>query len=284
MFRFDFSHFQKLTEEEIREVEKEVNSLIRKNIALQEFRSLPIAEAEKMGAMMLFGEKYGEDVRVIRFGDSVELCGGIHARATGQLGFFKILRESSIAAGIRRIEAVTGIEAERYIYNQLDTLSEISTQLEKHSNILDAVKKLVSEHSELNKEIAAFRKDAMNAAVKKLHDQAEKIGKVNFIAEILPMADADMMRDAAFRLKNEINDLVLVLGGTANEKALLVIMISDNLVAELNINASQMIREVAKEIQGGGGGQPFFATAGGKNPGGLDAAIAKAKEIVRSVS
>jgi len=284
MFRFDSSHFQKLTEEEIREVEKEVNSLIRKNIALQEFRSLPIAEAEKMGAMMLFGEKYGEDVRVIRFGDSVELCGGIHARATGQLGFFKILRESSIAAGIRRIEAVTGIEAERYIYNQLDTLSEISTQLEKHSNILDAVKKLVSEHSELNKEIAAFRKDAMNAAVKKLHDQAEKIGKVNFIAEILPMADADMMRDAAFRLKNEINDLVLVLGGTANEKALLVIMISDNLVAELNINASQMIREVAKEIQGGGGGQPFFATAGGKNPGGLDAAIAKAKEIVRSVS
>jgi alanyl-tRNA synthetase len=284
MFRFDFSHFQKVTDEEIREVEKIVNKLIRENISLDERRTLPMEEAQKMGAISLFGEKYGDVVRVIRFGESVELCGGIHAAATGQLGFFKILKESSIAAGIRRIEAVTGAEAEKYIYNQIDKINRISGHLEKHSDVVDAIRKIVAEHSELNKEVAQFRKDAITASLSALKNNIEKIGDVNFIAETLPAADAEMLRDAAFRIKNEVENLFLVLGTQQNGKALLVVMISDNLVKEKDLNASEIIRKISVEIQGGGGGQPFFATAGGKNPGGIPAAMEKAREIIKDLS
>ncbi len=281
MFRFDFSHFQKVSDEEIRQVEQIVNQLIRQNIPLDERRSIPIKEALEMGAMSLFGEKYGDMVRVIRFEDSIELCGGIHARATGQLGFFKIIKESSIAAGIRRIEAITGVEAEKYIYGLLDNLEMISSQLENHSNIVDAVRKIVSEHSELSKQVNNFKKDAFNVAIDGLKNRSEKIGDINFISEILPLADAEMLRDAAFRLKNEVENLVLVLGSSLNQKALLVIMISENIVTEKGLNASNMIREISKEIVGGGGGQPFFATAGGKKPEGLKAAISQAKELIK---
>ncbi|MEX0986297.1 MAG: alanine--tRNA ligase [Bacteroidales bacterium] len=283
MFRFDFAHFSKVTDEEIREVEKIVNGLIRQNIPLDERREVPISEAQKMGAMSLFGEKYGDVVRVIRFGDSVELCGGIHAKATGQLGFFKITKESSIAAGIRRIEAVTGVEAEKYIFNLVDKMSEISAHLEKHSDVVDAIRKVVAEHSELNKEIARFRHDAISASLRALKNRIEKIGEVNFITEVLPLADADMLRDAAFRIKNEVDNLFLVLGSTVDQKALLVIMISDNLVKEKGLDASRIIREISKEIRGGGGGQPFFATAGGKNPEGIRAAFDRARELVKEV-
>ncbi len=283
MFRFDFSHFQKVTDEEIRKVEKMVNSMIRQNIPLEERRTVPMEEAKTMGAMSLFGEKYGETVRVIRFGDSVELCGGIHARATGQLGFFKITRESGIAAGIRRIEAITGVEAEKYVYNQVDKLTEISTQLEKHSNVVDAIRKLVAEHSELSKEVGKFKQDAVNASLKALKNKAEKIGEINFISETLPIADADMLRDAAFRIRNEVDNLFLVLGSSVDQKALLVIMISDNLVSEKDLNAGMIIHEIAREIKGGGGGQPFFATAGGKDPGGISAAMDKARKMVREL-
>jgi len=283
MFRFDFAHFQKMSDEEIREVEKIVNGLIRQNIPLDEKRAVPLTEARKMNAMSLFGEKYGDMVRVIRFGDSVELCGGIHAKATGQLGFFKITKESSIAAGIRRIEALTGVEAENYVYSQIDKLAQISGQLEKHSNIVDAIRKIVSEHSELSKEVALFKKDAIKASIKTLKNKVEKIGDINFISEILPLGEADMLRDAAFALKNEVENLFLVLGSTANQKALLVIMISENLVKEKGLNASLIIREVSKEIQGGGGGQAFFATAGGKKPDGLANAIKKAREILAAL-
>lgn len=283
MFRFDFSHFQKVTEEEIRQVEKMVNRMIRENIPLEERRAVPLNEAQNMGAMSLFGEKYGDMVRVIRFGDSVELCGGIHARSTGQLGFFKIMKESSIAAGIRRIEAVTGVEAEKYIYNQIDKLTQISEHLEKHSNIVDAIRKIVSEHSELSKAVQMFKRDAVASATGTMVKKAEKLGDINFISDILPVADAEMLRDAAFRLKNEVDNLFLVLGSHPNNKALLVVMISDNLVSEKGLNASGIIREISREIQGGGGGQPFFATAGGKLPEGIPAAIKKAREIVKGI-
>ena len=284
MFRFDFSHFQKVTDEEIREVEKIVNKLIRENISLDERRTVPMEEAQKMGAISLFGEKYGDMVRVIRFGDSVELCGGIHAAATGQLGFFKILKESSIAAGIRRIEAVTGAEAEKYIYNQIDKINQIAVHLEKHSDVVDAIRKIVAEHSELNKEVAQFRKDAITASLSALKNKIEKIGDVNFIAETLPVADAEMLRDAAFRIKNEVENLFLVLGTNQNKKALLVVMISDSLVKEKALNASDIIRKISVEIQGGGGGQPFFATAGGKKPDGIPSAMEKAREIIKDLT
>lgn len=280
LLRFDFSHFQKVSEAEIREVEKIVNSMIRENIPLDENRKVPMEEAREMGAMSLFGEKYGDRVRVIRFGDSVELCGGIHAAATGQIGFFKITKESSIAAGIRRIEAVTGVEAEKYIFSQFDTLTEISEELENRAGLADAVKKLNTEHAELGKELAKFKQEALGASLKDIGKQSEQIGNINFISGTLPSADADMLRDAAFRLRNEVENLFLVLGSSSDGKALLVVMISDNLVKEQNLNASLIIREIAKEIRGGGGGQPFFATAGGKNPDGIGAAIDKARKML----
>jgi alanyl-tRNA synthetase len=283
MFRFDFAHFQKMSDEEIRAVEKIVNRLIRENIPVDEQRQVPMDEARRMGAISLFGEKYGEQVRVIRFGDSIELCGGIHARATGQLGFFKILKESSIAAGIRRIEAVTGVEAENYIYGQLDKINLIASQIEKHSDLVDAIRRLVTEHSELSKEVVKFKRDAVGASMNALKNKIQKIGNINFIAEILPLADAEMLRDAAFKIKNEVENLFLVLGTTEDKKALLVVMISDNLVKEKGLSAAEMIRTIASEIRGGGGGQPFFATAGGKDPAGIPAAFEKAKELIKNL-
>ncbi len=283
MFRFDFAHFQKLTDEEIREVEKTVNRLIRENIPVDENRQMPINDARRMGAISLFGEKYGEQVRVIKFGDSIELCGGIHAAATGQLGFFKILKESSIAAGIRRIEAVTGVEAEKYIYSQLDKINLIAGQLEKHTDLVDAVRKLVSEHNELSREVARFKQNSVGATLNTLKKNVQKIGSINFIADILNDADADMLRDAAFKLKNESENLFLVLASKQDNKALMVVMISENLIKEKGLNAAEIIKTIAREIRGGGGGQPFFATAGGKDPAGIPEALKKAEELIRNL-
>lgn len=280
--RFDFAHYQKVSDEEIREIEKIVNKMIRQNIAIDEHRQIPMTEAEKMGAIALFGEKYGDMVRVIRFNESVELCGGIHAKSTGQLGFFKITKESAIAAGIRRIEAISGEEAEQYVYRMTDTISEVSANLEKHPNVVEAVRKMISENAELGKEISKIKKDVLETAVKSFRNTIEKVGNINFIGQIVPMADANDLRDVAFRMKNEIEDLFLVLGSTAGNKALLVVMISDKLVEEQNLNASNIIREIAKHIEGGGGGQAFFATAGGKNPKGLNAAIQHSREIIKA--
>ncbi len=281
--RFDFAHFQKVSNEEIREVEKIVNKTIRDNVTKKEQRQIPMAEAKKLGALALFGEKYGDMVRVISFGDSVELCGGTHAFSTGQLGFFKITKESAVAAGIRRIEAIAGEEAEKQVYRMTDTIHELSGSLEKHSNLVDAVKKIISENTELSKEMNQFKKEAIKSSIGAFKERIEKFGDVNFISEILPLGDAGILRDAAFHLKNEIENLFLVLGCIDKEKPLLVVMISDNLVKAKGLNASNIIREIAKEIQGGGGGQPFFATAGGKNPTGLLAALKKAREIAASL-
>jgi len=267
----------------LRSFEELVNEMIRSNIALEERRSIPIDEATKMGAISLFGEKYGDMVRVIKFGDSVELCGGIHAKASGQIGFFKIMKESSVAAGIRRIEAVTGSEAQKYIFGQLDMLAQISNTLEKHSNVVDAVKKIAMEHADLSKEITKVRKEALSESIKAAAKRIVEFGDINFIGEVIPMADAQLLKDAAFQMRSKIDNLFLVLGTVDNNKPLLVVMLSDNLVQEKGLNASNIIRDIAKEIQGGGGGQPFFATAGGKNKDGVQNAINKARKIAEDL-
>ena len=279
--RFDFSHFQKVNEEQIRKIEKIVNRKIRENLNLQEKRNVPIAEALEMGAMALFGEKYGENVRVIRFGDSVELCGGTHVHTTGQIGFFKITRESAIAAGIRRIEAVSGEKAEEYIFRQNDILSDLEHILTPGKNIIESVEKLMIENNELGLKLEALGKEKLGSLKEDLRKKTEQFGDIVFIGAIVDTENAGDLRDLAFQLKGEIDTLVLVLGANINGKANLSIMIADKLVDEKKLNAVQLIKECTEDIKGGGGGQPFFASAGGKNPAGLQAAIDKIREVVK---
>ncbi len=278
--RFDFSHFQKLTDDEIRKIEKSVNREIRKNHVLTEKRNLPMEEAREMGAMALFGEKYGERVRVIRFGDSVELCGGTHVHATGQIGFFKITGEGSVAAGIRRIEAITGSKAEQFIYDQTDLLESLRSMLPAGTNPVEAVGKMMDENQELKLRISEFEKEKLSKIREDLRNRTEKIGEVHFIGAVLDVENAGALKDLAYQLRGEMDNLFMIVGAVINGKANLTMMISDNLVNEQNLNASKIIRECASEIKGGGGGQPFFATAGGKNPEGLQRAIDKARQLV----
>jgi alanyl-tRNA synthetase len=280
--RFDYSHFQKPTKEELEKVEKIVNYLVRKNHTREEKREVPMKEAQAMGATALFGEKYGDLVRVIKFGETVELCGGTHVEATGQIGLFKITAETAISAGIRRIEAVTADKAEEYVRNKLKTLDEISNMLNNPGNISKSVEKLVDDNSKLNKQIEQLQKEQVKNVKSELLNKAEKIGDIYFIYDVIDIDSAGAMKDMAFQLKNEVDNLILLLGADIKGKANLSLMISEKLVKEKNLNASEIIREAAKEIQGGGGGQPFFATAGGKNPGNLKLAIDKGKEIIKN--
>ncbi len=277
--RFDFAHFQKVTGEEIREIEKMVNHKIREDLSLREERDVPLEKAREMGAIALFGEKYGDKVRVIGFGDSVELCGGTHVRATGQIGFFKILKESGIAAGIRRIEAVTGEKAEEFIFRQYDTLSALEQILPAGKNVIENVEKLLVEHTELGQRLDKLEREKLSSLKKELKQKAELIGDVVFIGAVVEVENAGALKDLAFQLKGEIENLFLILGTGLNDKANLAMMISDTLVIEKQLDAAKLIRECAVEIRGGGGGQPFFATAGGKDPGGLQRAIGKARTI-----
>ncbi|KAB2869647.1 MAG: alanine--tRNA ligase [Bacteroidales bacterium] len=279
--RFDFSHFQKMTEEEIRQVEKLVNRAIRQNIALDEHRDVPMEHAQQMGAMALFGEKYGDSVRVIRFGESVELCGGTHVHATGQIGMFKLTSESAIAAGVRRIEAITGVKAEEFVYSQVETIKEIKTILGNPASVTQAATKLVEENEALRKEIEMFQAEKLKEIKSTLKQKVQQHDGINIISECVTVSNADAIKDLAFQLKNEVADLYLVLGAEIAGKAVLTIMISDKLVEARQLNASNIVREAAKEIQGGGGGQAFYATAGGKNPAGLESAIAKAVQIIK---
>ena len=279
--RFDFSHFQKMTEEEIRQVEKLVNRAIRQNIALDEHRDVPMEHAQQMGAMALFGEKYGDSVRVIRFGESVELCGGTHVHATGQIGMFKLTSESAIAAGVRRIEAITGVKAEEFVYSQVETIKEIKTILGNPASVTQAATKLVEENEALRKEIEMFQAEKLKEIKSTLKQKVQQHDGINIISECVTVSNADAIKDLAFQLKNEVADLYLVLGAEIAGKAVLTIMISDKLVETRQLNASNIVREAAKEIQGGGGGQAFYATAGGKNPAGLESAIAKAVQIIK---
>jgi len=280
-FRFDFVHFSKLTDEEIRKVERIVNRQIRKNISLTEYRDIPIDEAKAMGAMALFGEKYGEHVRVIVFDKdfSVELCGGTHVAHTGQIGLFKIVSESAIAAGIRRIEAITASNAEEYVYKQQDTLQVIKEVFKNTADVVKSVKDLQEQVFDLEKKIALMNREKASGLKNTLYDKRQVINGISFIAECIE-GDAAFIKDLAFTLKNEYNDVFLIIGTVTQGKAGLTIAISDDLVCNNGLDASKIIRDVAKEINGGGGGQPFYATAGGSNTDGIDNAFNKAKEII----
>lgn len=274
--RFDFSHFQKVTDEELAQVETIVNKKIRENATLDEKRAVPIDEAKEMGAMMLFGEKYGDQVRVIKFGESVELCGGTHVEATGNIGMLKIVSESAVAAGIRRIEAITAGRAEKYINDQLDLLNQIRETIKGSKDVLASVSGLIQQNSELSKQIEGFQRESLKVVKSNLKSKVLMERGVNIIAGKIEIDNAGLIKDLAFQLKAEIDNLFLVLGAEVDGKPLLTVMISDNVVAEKGLHAGNIIREAAKAMKGGGGGQPFYATAGGKDVAGLQAAIDKA--------
>jgi alanyl-tRNA synthetase len=277
--RFDFSHFSKVTDEEILKVEQLVNEQIRTNHQLEEFRTIPLLKAREAGAMMLFGEKYGEIVRMIQFGESKELCGGIHVSSTSQIGNFKIISEGSVAAGIRRIEAITADAADAYIKDQIDVLNQIKEMLKNPKDISKAISDLMQQNSDLQKEIDASKKEKAKGLKDELLKNIIVLNDVNFIGSKVAL-DAASVKDIAYQIKGQLDNFFLIIGSYEDDKALLTIMISDNLVSEKNLHAGNIIRELAKEIGGGGGGQPFFATAGGKNPDGIQNALDKAKSIV----
>ena len=278
--RFDFSHFKKVTEEELALIQHRVNQLIRENFTREELREVPIEEAEGMGAIALFGEKYGDLVRVIKFGDSVELCGGTHLEATGQIGLFVILSEGSISAGVRRIEAITGEKAEEYVDQNLKMVKEVSSILNNPADIRTAVNELLSKYSTATKQIEAFEKEIAANMKKAMLSDIESINGINFIALKLDVNNSALLKDIAFQLKGEVDNLFLVLAAEIDGKANIHVMISDNLVKERGLNAGAVVRELAKTVGGSGGGQPFYATAGGREPAGIPALLKLAKEMV----
>ncbi|MCG9910076.1 MAG: alanine--tRNA ligase [Flavobacteriales bacterium] len=279
--RFDFSHHSKLSAEEILEIEQLVNRKIRENIQKGERRNVPIEEAKKLGAMALFGEKYGDEVRVISFGldYSVELCGGIHVNYTGQIGYFKIISEASVAAGIRRIEAVTAVGAENHVLSELNLLQELKSVLKSTGNPIKQAENLQKEISELRKTVESYKAKEASAAVKDLLTKTHEVNGVRLLTAKVNL-DADAMKNVCFEWKRDQQNLVAVLGNSVEGKALLSVFVSDDLITSKGLNAVNITREIAKEIQGGGGGQPFFATAGGKNPDGLEAAFAKVSDLL----
>ena len=279
--RFDFSHFQKVTAEEIRQVEKLVNRRIRENIPLQDHRDVPIDEAKKLGALALFGEKYGDKVRVVQFGNSIELCGGCHAKYTGQIGLFRIVSESSVAAGIRRIEAITGSAAEESMYYMQDVLTQISEMMQS-KNIQEAIKKTIEENAHLQKQVEEATQERLakmrEEIVKKSVTTPEGIHIVKqvFVQDI----PAQFVKDLAFQIANILPENTLcAFGSKFDDKPLITVMISKDLVENRKLHAGNLVREAAKLIQGGGGGAPHFATAGGKDTTGIDAAVEKVLEL-----
>jgi alanyl-tRNA synthetase len=277
--RFDFSHFSKVSDEEIEKIEGLVLAEIAKNIPLDERRSVAIEEAKSLGAMALFGEKYGEHVRVIKFGESVELCGGIHVSDTAKIGLFKIVSESAVAAGIRRIEAITGKAAESYFKEKAETLSHVQSILKNPKDIVKSVEDLVAKNHQLQKEIESLIREKASQLKSVLKTKIELIGEVSFLGEIVDL-DAHSVKDMLFQLKQEHTNFVAIIGNKESEKCGLNIYIAENLVETKQWNASQWIREVSSHIQGGGGGQAFFATAGGKRSEGLQTAIDQIKSKI----
>ena len=270
--RFDFSHFSKVTDEELAKVEALVIQAIRQNNALDEQRAVPMETAKEMGAMALFGEKYGDAVRVIKFGDSVELCGGTHVSSTGKIGMFKIITETAVAAGIRRIEAITSSAAEHYFVEKAERFDQVALALKNPKDVVKAVEDLQSKNAHLQREIEVLQKERAMNVKGELKGKIQQIGDVHFLGEILSL-DGGSIKDILFQLKGETENFLGVLGGNEGETCTLSIIASDSIIAAKGFNAGTMIREAAKHIQGGGGGQPFFATAGGKNPSGLQAAL-----------
>jgi len=278
--RFDFSHFQKVTDEELRQVERMVNDMIRQDIHIDEHRDVPFEEAKKLGAIALFGEKYGDKVRVVRFGPSCEFCGGIHASSTGRIGFFKIIAESSVAAGIRRIEAKTGQECEELLYQLEDTLKAVKSFFNNAKDLQGVIQKYIEEHDTMKKEIESFQAQAVERLKENLVDKAQMVNGVTVVKAALLPINPQSAKDLVFKVREAIPEhLVCVIGSRYQDKPLLSVMLSDDMVKEHGLNAGQIIREAAKLIQGGGGGQPHYAQAGGKNIDGLSAAVDKVIEL-----
>ena len=279
--RFDFAHYAKVKPEEMREVEILVNRAIIANTSLWEHRSMPVAEATSLGAMALFGEKYGQEVRVVRFGDSIELCGGTHVKATGEIGFFKILSEGSVASGVRRIEAISGSSAAEYVFDQLDELQEAKGLLKSTDMLPKALKQMLDDQAELTRELEGFKLENAKIVKRRLIESVEQVNGLNFIAARVDL-DAAHLRDVAFQIRQEVKDLVLVLGVAQNEKATIAVALGDDVIKNRNLNSGEMVKKLAPLIGGGGGGQAFYATAGGKNPAGLDAVLAQSRALILS--
>ena len=286
LLRFDFSHFTKVTDSQLREIEQMVNERIRQQIPLIERRNVPIAEAKGLGAMALFGEKYGEFVRVITFDRefSVELCGGLHVPNTASIGYLKITAESAVGAGVRRIEAVTGAGAEAYVDQQLDLLAQVRETLGNPQHLITSIEKSSEEIASLRKQIEQFEQQSINQQKEQLAGQVKALNGVNFLSAQVQAGSADALKTLAFNLRQAVPNLVAVLGAEIDGKPYLAVMLDDEIAKAGKLNATTLVRELAKEIQGGGGGQPFFATAGGKNVAGLGAAIAKAEAVVSQAS
>ncbi len=277
--RFDFSHFQKVTDDELRQVERLVNDMIRQNIPLDEHRDTPMEEAKELGAIALFGEKYGDRVRVVRFGPSCEFCGGIHAQSTGRIGMFKIVSESSVAAGIRRIEALTGKTCEEAYYALEDSMRQIKALFNNAKDLQGVIAKYIEEHDAMKKDIEAFRAQAVERMAKTLVEKASVVNGVNVIKAVIPF-EPSAAKDLVFKIREALpENLLCVIGSTANEKPMLSVMLSDDMVSSHDLNAGKMVREAARLIQGGGGGQPHYAQAGGKNLDGISAAVDKVIEL-----
>ena len=283
ILRFDFSHFAAMTDAELAKVESIVNEKVRENIPLNEQRNVPIAQAKSVGAMALFGEKYGEFVRVITFDPkfSVELCGGTHIKATGNIGLFKIISESSVAAGVRRIEAVTAEGAQEYVNGALALLGEVKTLLKNPKDTAASVQSLIEEKHVLEKKLEVFQQERSNQIKDELVRKAVKSNGHTLILEKVSVPSADALKNIAYGLRNQFDDLLMVLAADIDSKPQVAVMIGEKLEATKKFHAGNMVKELAKEIDGGGGGQPFFATAGGKNLNGLDAVLEKARALIK---
>ncbi|QIH35299.1 alanine--tRNA ligase [Sphingobacterium sp. DR205] len=282
ILRFDISHFAKMSEEEIKQVEDIVNAKIRENIPLKEERNIPYQQALDSGVTALFGEKYGDFVRVITFEDqfSKELCGGTHVKATGQIGFFKIVSESAVAAGVRRIEAITGTRSAAVIREHFELVHHLKELMNNPKDFVSALGKIIDENGALKKEIEKSITEKSLALKSDLEAKIEQVGDVNFLSTLVDLPNAEAVKTLAYAVKGAVNNLFLVIGAEFDGKPSLTVVISDDLAKEKGLNASNIVRDLAKDIQGGGGGQPFFATAGGKNSAGLKTAIERAKEFL----
>ena len=273
--RFDFSHFAKMSQEEIRDVERRVNRMIRQCLPLEEHRQMPIAEAQKLGAMALFGEKYGNHVRVVKYGPSVEFCGGTHVQNTGMIGSFRIVSEGAVAAGMRRIEAITAEACTAYADQQQDLILSLNDMFKGTKDLASSISKLQEENTLLKNTVESLQKEKAAGVAKSI---AAKLQTSPILVERMD-SDVTALKDALIALRNDHPDMAVVLGSVKDGKPALLIVLGQQRV-DAGLNAGQMVRTLGKEIQGGGGGQPHFATAGGKNPDGLDKALSVAKELL----
>jgi alanyl-tRNA synthetase len=280
--RFDFSHFSKVSEEELKAIENMVNEKIRANILLEEYRNLPIEKGKEMGAMALFGEKYGDTVRVIKFGTSIEFCGGTHVKNTAEIGRFKIISESAVAAGIRRIEAITSDKADSYYQEKEFLIKEINDLLKNPKDIKKAINDIITENSQLKKQIEILSREKVKNIKQEVIKEIKPLNGINFLARKLDL-DAQQIKDLAFQLKNEMPNLFLVFVSEQAGKANIGVLISEEIVKDKNLHAGNIVKELAKEINGGGGGQAFYASAGGTNPQGLEQVLLKAENIFKTI-